>query len=112
MAPAPHCLPRGRRQVRARRDGQRVYRDVLYDGYGLIVELDGRAAHPGDTRWDDIRRDNAAAAGGLMTLRYGWDDLRARPCLVADQVYRALRRSGPVAARPCSPACPVARDCR
>ena len=75
----------------------------------LIVELDGRAAHPGDTRWKDIWRDNAALVDGIMTLRFGWDDLRVRPCLVADQVYRALRRSAPVLARPCSPTCPVAR---
>ena len=105
----PHGFPRGRRQAPGGRDGRRVYRDVLYDGYGLIVELDGRAAHPGDTRWNDIRRDNAAAASGFMTLRYGWDDLRNRPCLVADEIYRALRRSGPVSAKPCSPGCPVTR---
>ncbi len=105
----PHGLPRGKRQAAATRSGHREYRDVLYDGYGLIVELDGRAAHPGDTRWNDIQRDNAALASGLVTLRYGWDDLRMRPCLVADQVCRALSRSGPVAARPCSAACPVTR---
>ena len=106
----PHCLPRGKRQVVARRDGHRIYRDVLYDGYGLVVELDGLVAHPADTRWNDIRRDNAAAASGLITLRYGWDDLRARPCLVADEIYRALSRHRPVEARPCSPACPVTRN--
>ena len=105
----PHGFPRGRRQAQGSRDGRRVYRDVLYDDYGLIVELDGRAAHPGDTRWIDIRRDYAAAASGLMTLRYGWDDLRSRPCLVADEIYRALRRAGPVSAKPCSPGCPVTR---
>jgi hypothetical protein len=103
----PHNLPRGRRQARAVSSGRRVYRDVLYDGYGLVVELDGRAAHPGDTWWHDIRRDTAAMADGLMTLRYGWDDLRVRPCAVAAQVARALSRSGPVSARPCSAACPV-----
>jgi hypothetical protein len=105
----PHGLPRGRRQARAVSAGRLIFRDVLYDGYGLIVELDGRAAHPGDTRWQDIRRDNAAAADGTTTLRFGWDDLRIRACPVADQVYRALRRSGPVSARPCSPECPVTR---
>jgi hypothetical protein len=105
----PHCLPRGKRQAAATRAGRREYRDVLYDGYGLIVELDGGAPHPGDTWWNEIRRDNAALASGLITLRYGWDDLRMRPCLVADQVYRVLSRSGPVAARPCSAACPVTR---
>jgi hypothetical protein len=49
-------------------------------------------------------------ADGIMTLRFGWQDLRTRACFVADQVYRALRRSGPVSARPCSPLCPVGRD--
>jgi len=103
----PHGLPRGRHQARALSGGRRVRRDVLYDRFRLIVELDGRAAHPGDTRWQDIRRDNAALIDGLMTLRFGWDDLRFRPCVVADQVYRALRRYGPVAPRPCSAICPV-----
>ncbi|HEX5190278.1 MAG TPA: type IV toxin-antitoxin system AbiEi family antitoxin domain-containing protein [Streptosporangiaceae bacterium] len=105
----PHGLPRGRRQAPGSRDGRRVYRDVLYDGYDLIVELDGRAAHPGDTRWNDIRRDNAALAIGLMTLRYGWYDLRSRPCGVAEEVHQALLKNGPVPAKPCSPACPVTR---
>jgi len=103
----PHSLPRGRRQAPGRSDGRRVFRDVLYDGYGLIVELDGSAAHPGEGRWKDIRRDNAAVASGLITLRYGWADLRARPCEVADEISRALRRSAPVSAKPCSPGCPV-----
>jgi hypothetical protein len=106
----PHGLPRGRRQAPGKRDGRNIYRDVLYDGYNLIVELDGRAAHPGDGRWKDIRRDNAAIASGLMTLRYGSGDLSARPCAVADEVYHVLRRAGPVSAYPCSPACPVARN--
>ena len=106
----PHGLPRGKRQAPAVSAGRQVRRDVLYDEYGLTVELDGRTAHPGDTRWRDIRRDNAALIGGTRTLRFGWDDLRVRPCLVADQVYRALRQAGPVAARPCSAACPVTRD--
>ena len=103
----PHGLPRGTHQARAVSGGRRVRRDVLYDGFCPIVELDGRAAHPGDTRWQDIRRDNAALVDGFTTLRFGWDDLRFRPCVVADQVYRALSRFGPVAARPCSPICPV-----
>jgi hypothetical protein len=106
----PHGLPNGKRQVLAVRDGRREYRDVLYDEYSLIVELDGRAAHPGETRWRDIRRDNAAAASGRMTLRYGWDDIRLHSCVVADQVHRALSRSAPVPARPCSPTCPVPRS--
>jgi very-short-patch-repair endonuclease len=104
----PHLLPRGVRQARARQGLGTVYRDVLYDQYALAVELDGRVAHPGDQRWPDIQRDNAAAAGGILTLRYGWYDVTERPCQVAAQVARALRLRGYTLAQGCSPACPAA----
>jgi predicted transcriptional regulator of viral defense system len=105
----PHALPRGTRQAPARRGGGVIYRDVLYEQYATAVELDGRAAHPGDQRWPDIQRDNAAAADGIMTLRYGWFDVTERPCEVAAQVARVLARRGYTRARGCSPACPVTR---
>ena len=103
----PHLLPRGVRQARARQGPGTIYRDVLYDQYALAVELDGRVAHPGDQRWLDIQRDNAAAAGGILTLRYGWYDVTERPCQVAAQVAEVLRLRGYALARGCSPACPV-----
>jgi hypothetical protein len=106
----PHTLPRGVRQARVRRGDRIAYRDVLYEDYGVAVELDGRAAHPGDLRWRDIYRDNAAAADGILTLRYGWLDVRQRPCLVAAQVTQVLRRRGYGAARPCAPSCPVSAE--
>jgi hypothetical protein len=66
-----HCLPRASRQARVA-SGQRIqYRDALYRQYRVVVELDGRLTHRDDTRWRDIRRDNAAAADGSLTLRYG-----------------------------------------
>jgi very-short-patch-repair endonuclease len=104
----PHALPRSIRQARVRRGGRTEYRDVLYEQYAVAVELDGRAAHPGDLRWRDIRRDNAAAADGVTTLRYGWLDVSQRPCLVAAQVTEVLRQRGYVGGRRCSPTCPVA----
>jgi hypothetical protein len=105
----PHALPRGARQAPARQGGKSRYRDVLYEEYGLIVELDGRAAHPDEGRWLDISRDNAAAATGLITLRYGFRDLTRTPCLVAAQVSGVLRIRGWLAApRRCSQHCPVA----
>jgi hypothetical protein len=104
----PHGLPRGIRQARVLRGGCSRYRDVLYDAYDVAVELDGRAAHPGDTRWSDIKRDNAAAADGVTTLRYGWIDVSRQPCVVASQVAQALRRRGYTGGRPCSPGCPAA----
>jgi hypothetical protein len=103
----PHALPRGIRQARVRRSGRTQYRDVLYEEYDLAVELDGQAAHPGDTRWLDIRRDNAAAVDGVLTLRYGWLDVSQHPCLVAAQIVQVLRRNGYVGGRGCSPTCPV-----
>jgi hypothetical protein len=103
----PHSLPRGIRQAQVRRDSRTEYRDVLYDEYSVAVELDGRAAHPGDTRWSDIRRDNAAAADGVVSLRYGWRDVSQHPCLVAAQVAEVLRRRGYGGYRGCSPGCPV-----
>lgn len=105
----PHGLPVGRRQARGTAGGITAYRDVLYDEYALIVELDGRVAHPGDTRWLDIRRDNAAAADGLLTLRYGYRDVTTGACQVAYQVADVLCLRGWSGAglRPCSPSCQV-----
>jgi hypothetical protein len=105
----PHRLPASTRQVRAVLAGRNSYRDVLYDGYGLAVELDGDAAHPGDTRWLDIERDNAAAADGLVTLRFSYWDVTLTPCLVAAQVSQVLRLRGwNGSPRRCSADCPVA----
>jgi hypothetical protein len=104
----PHLLPRGARQAPARQGSRAIYRDVYYEGYAVAVELDGRAAHPGDQRWPDIRRDNFSAANaGIVTLRYSWFDVSERPCEVAAQVAGVLRQRGSTAARGCSPACPV-----
>ncbi len=105
----PHGLVGAHRQAQARRNGRNEYRDQLYAEYGIAIELDGRAAHPGDTRWKDIRRDNAAAAAGITTLRYGWLDVTASPCQVAAEIAEVLRARGYTAARPCSADCPVGR---
>jgi hypothetical protein len=42
----PHGLPAARRQVVVTLDGRRRYLDNLYQGYHLVVELDGVVAHP------------------------------------------------------------------
>jgi putative AbiEi antitoxin of type IV toxin-antitoxin system len=103
-----HRLPRGDRQARAIRDQHREYRDVLYDEFALTVELDGKLAHPDERRWADIRTDNAAAAGGLITLRYGFREVRLTPCVVASQVGQVLQvRGWSGKPRRCSSACPV-----
>lgn len=107
-----HGLPGGAasRQVRFRSGQHNEYRDVEYEEYLTVVELDGRLAHPDERRRQDIRRDNAAAAiDGIVTLRYGWLDVTGNPCLVASEVARVLSRRGFASARPCSLACPVGR---
>ncbi len=104
----PHGLPDTTRQAPTRIAGRRRYRDVLYKAYRTVIELDGRLAHPGDTRWRDIRRDNAAALDGITTLRYGWFDVTQTPCRVAAEIAMVLARRGFTGARPCSPLCLVA----
>jgi len=106
----PHRLPRPLRQARGRRSDVSEYRDMLYEEYMLAVELDGQVAHPGDARWQDIKRDNAAAAAGIITLRFGYRDVAMRPCQVAEDVARVLRLRGWTGSpRRCSPACPAGR---
>ncbi|MEV0128920.1 hypothetical protein AB0H83_10680 [Dactylosporangium sp. NPDC050688] len=99
----PHGLPAGTRQVR-RQQRATTYSDVEYDPFGLVVELDGRAAHedPGHDR----RRDQASAVRGRMTLRFGWADVHHRPCESAAAVAVLLRRAG-WQSRPtrCGPRC-------
>ena len=103
-----HCLPRAGRQVRVIRGQRTEYRDAFYSRYRVMVELDGRLAHRDDARWRDIRRDNAAAADGGVTLRYGWSDVTAHPCRTAGELARVLVRRGWVG-RPklCSGDCSV-----
>jgi hypothetical protein len=103
----PHRLPDGIRQARFSQDGRSGYRDRLYEAYLVAVELDGRSTHPVEDRWLDIRRDNAAAADGILTLRYGWTDVTRQPCRVAAEVAQVLAKRGYAGARPCSPGCPV-----
>jgi hypothetical protein len=103
----PHGLPGAQRQVRYRRGQHNEYRDALYRAYRTAIELDGDAAHGADTKWWDVRRDNAAVADGIVTLRYGWFDVTQTPCRVAAEVARVLAARGFVGARACSAGCPV-----
>jgi hypothetical protein len=102
----PHGLPAGSRQRRRQTGEATAYRDVEYDEFWLIVELDGRAAHldPRRDRW----RDNAAATQGWSTLRFGWADVNTRGCETAMVVAAALRRAGwPGTPARCGTACRI-----
>jgi very-short-patch-repair endonuclease len=103
-----HGLPRGSRQHAVGRVGGRFYDDVRYVEFGVVVELDGRSAHPDEARWRDMRRDNLSVASGARVLRYGWADVTGQPCEVAAQVATVLRAAGwRGPGRRCRPACPA-----
>jgi hypothetical protein len=102
-----HGLPRARRQRRGS-DGRSgsAWRDCLYLGGLLVVELDGRLGHEWtEDRWADFDRDIEAAAGGALTLRLGWRQV-LDPCRVAAALVRVLRRLGwDGEPHRCSPTC-------
>jgi hypothetical protein len=103
-----HGLPEARRQRLDRVRRGRVWRDVDYRPYTLLVELDGRLGH---STYEDLRRDagrdNEAATKGEMTLRYGWADVGPEAaCRTAAEVAQVLNRLGwPGPLRRC-PRCP------
>lgn len=96
--------------VRQRKVGH-TRQDAYYKAYRTTVELDGRVVHrPVHVAWRDMTRDNAAAARAEITLRYGWDDVRHRPCAVAFEVAGVLRANGwEGRPKPCRPGCLVAK---
>jgi predicted transcriptional regulator of viral defense system len=101
-----HGLPEPERQAQAVQRGHVIHRDARYREYGVTVELDGRASHPDEQRWQDKHRDNAAAAAGIVTLRYGWADVTERSCETAREVATVLGSRGwPGRLRRCGPGC-------
>jgi hypothetical protein len=104
-----HGLPRAKRQAKRRIGSGNRYVDNLYEGYGVCVELDGAAAHPGEGRWKDTDRDNAnIAADDTRTFRFGWVATTEKRCRSAQQVADTLRRNGWLGTpRPCGPGCSV-----
>jgi very-short-patch-repair endonuclease len=107
----PHQLPKPRRQAKLRQGQRSAYLDNLYEEFGLVVELDGLGAHPAESRWRDIHRDNHFAGSGIVTLRYSWADVIGRPCQVAREIAQVLRQRGWTGTvRSCGPSCEVARS--
>lgn len=85
-----HRLPRAIRQARLG-----PYRgDALYEEFGVLVELDGRAFHQGLAGATDMDRDNFQQLQGVLTLRFGWRQVAGYPCSVARQVALALNSRG------------------
>jgi hypothetical protein len=102
-----HGLPRAQRQVRANLGGRRIRRDLDYDEYDTVVELDGRLGHDDPAhRFRDMDRDNETAVEGKRTLRYGAADIFGDPCRAARQVGGVLSQAGwRGKVRPCGSNC-------
>lgn len=90
-----HGLPIGRRQERFRIAGAAGWRDVVYNGLGLIVELDGRPFHDTAAARDaDARRDLLAAGQSLRTIRLTYGQVFGEPCLTALRIAQILNNLG------------------
>ena len=84
-----------------------VYRDVLYEEQGVVLELDGLRWHESSsTRSADLDRDLEVAADGRLTLRLGWRQAEREPCRTAARLAEVLRRRGwRGVPRACGPRC-------
>lgn len=105
-----HGLPRGHRQRAAWSTG-RIYRDVDYDGFGLVVELDGRAFHDtARSRDRDLDRDLDTVVEGRITVRLGWGQVFGRACQTAARVGLLLQQRGWSGSVTSCPACQESRS--
>jgi hypothetical protein len=102
-----HGLPVGERQVLASSRGT-IYRDVLYEAFRTVVELDGHTHHSSLRDRDrDLDRDLDAALDDLLTVRLGWGQVLTRGCQTAAKLGVLLRSRGwdgvPVPCALCEP---------
>lgn len=105
-----HGLPTAVRQRREKVRGRWIRSDCSYEGFGLLVELDGEFAHPGRATSADVTRDNdSLVSRDERTLRFRWPHTYVpEACVAAAQVGGGLRRGGWTGApRPCGPGCTV-----
>jgi len=90
-----HGLPEGTRQVKRQGVKGSEYRDVEYEEYGLVVELDSRVGHAGwDAQARDADRDLDDHAEGRESVRLRWPQVFTTPCRTAERVGRILTRRG------------------
>jgi hypothetical protein len=106
-----HGLPAASRQVLRRTAGGKQYRDLEYEEFGLVVELDGRLNHDSfDAESRDAERDLADQASGRAVTRLRWRQVFGTPCHTAAQIATLLQQRGwEGSPRPCGPSCPLSR---
>jgi hypothetical protein len=102
----PHGLPIAIRQRRMHTGRLSSYRDVEYQGFKIVVELDGPLGHEwADDRWDDLDRDVDTVVAGDVTIRAGWRQV-LQPCRLAEAIGRVLiARGWEGCVHACGPAC-------
>jgi hypothetical protein len=89
-----HGLPAALRQVRSSSHGP-IYRDVVYERIGVVVELDGSLDHTDSADRDhDLERDLDAVLQELTTVRLGWGQVVRRPCATAAKLGELMNRRG------------------
>ena len=91
-----HGLPSGRRQSPRIGASGNQFRDIEYEGYDLVVELDGALGHES---WRDQARDadrtlDDLALLGAVTARLRFHQVFDTPCHTAARVGRILTRNG------------------
>ncbi len=89
-----HGLPAGQYNCAEADGSKRRYRDVRYARWRVVVELDGRAAHPDESAHRDRQRDNSVVVTGRAPLQYGWREVASDPCGCAAQTAKILRQHG------------------
>lgn len=83
-------LPEPSRQVVRQMPGGRIYLDVAWDGYNLVVEIDGAQHRWGTAVTFDNLRQNDVALSGDRVLRIDVIGLRLETDRFLDQIERGL----------------------
>jgi hypothetical protein len=106
----PHGLPEGTRQRRRVGADGVEYKDVEYEPFGLVVELDGRVGHGSwSAQARDADRDLDDHAEGRASVRLRWTQVFGTGCRTAERIGRILRRRGWAGEpRRCGPGCSAA----
>lgn len=105
-----HGLPKAARQVLRVTPAGNEYRDIDYEDFGLVVELDGALGHDSwKAQGRDADRDlDDLALATKRTARLRWKQVYGTPCRTAARIAAVLQQGGWTGSpRPCGPDCPV-----